>query len=63
MKMKSNAKRQWAAVKVIRGFVNKVVLFDSFEAASKTEKYWRSRINRDYDEVAVVKARSQKSYR
>lgn len=51
----------WATVKVIRGFVDDVVLFDSYEAASKTEERWRARSNPDYDEVAVIKARIGKS--
>lgn len=57
MKAKPKRKTYWATVKVIRGFVDEVRLFDSFDAASKRENWWRRRINPDYDEVAVVKTR------
>jgi len=56
MKTQRHITPQWAAVKVIRGFVDEVLLFKSLEGASKIEKRWRSQINPDYDEIAVLEA-------
>jgi len=47
----------WVAVKVVRGFVSEAKAFESLEAAQGTERRWRTRLNEDYDEAAVVKTR------
>ena len=57
MKLKTKPKSYWATVKVVRGYVNEVRLFDSLDAATRRENWWRPRVNPDYDEVAVIKAR------
>ena len=54
---KSNAKRLWVAVKVERGFVSEAKIFESIEAARRTERKWRANLNPDYDEAAVVESR------
>ncbi len=59
--MKTKTPTYWAAVKVLRGYVEEVRLFESFAAAAKAENRWRPLINPDYDEVAVVKARVRES--
>ena len=53
----------WVAVRVIRGYVHEARIFESKEAAQRTEQRWRSRLNPDYDEAAVVKARLGSSLR
>ena len=47
----------WVAVKVERGYVSEARLFESLDAAQRTEKRWRARLNPDYDEAAIVKGR------
>jgi len=56
MKHKSNHKQIWVAVKVERGYICDARVYESFESAKRTERRWRSRINPDYDETAVVKS-------
>ena len=51
---KSDAKRLWVAVKVERGFVKEAKIFESIDAARRTERKWRANLNPDYDEAAVV---------
>src|SRR5258708_25831165 len=53
MKQSTKPKTYWAAVRVKRGYIRDVRLFDSFDAASRLVSRWRSRINPDYDEAAV----------
>ncbi|HEU0037698.1 MAG TPA: hypothetical protein VFR76_00330, partial [Verrucomicrobiae bacterium] len=47
----------WVAVKVERGFVSEAKVFESLNAATRTERKWRARLNPDYDEAAVVSSR------
>jgi len=56
MKQKNRIKKLWVAVKVERGFICKAKIFDSLDSAERTERRWRSRLNPDYDETAVLKA-------
>jgi len=56
MKHKSSLKKLWVAVKVERGFICKAKVFSSLNSAQKAERRWRSRLNPDYDETAVLKA-------
>jgi hypothetical protein len=46
----------WVAIKVERGFISKAKIFKSPVLANKTERRWRSQINPDYDETAVLEA-------
>jgi len=57
MKPRRTHKPLWVAVKVERGYVFEARLFKSLEAAQKTERRWRCRLDPDYDEAAVVRAR------
>ena len=57
MKLKSNYKQIWVAVKVERGYICDARVYESFISAKRTERRWRSRINPDYDETAVIKSR------
>jgi hypothetical protein len=57
MKKRKKEAQLWVAVKVQRGFVCEARLFESLGLAQQTERRWRSRLNPDYDEAAVVKAR------
>ena len=45
----------WVAVKIERGYVCEARLFESLDAAQKTERRWQARLNPDYDGAAVVK--------
>jgi len=56
MKQKSDRKKIWVAVKVERGFICDARAYESFSSAKQTEGRWRSRINPDYDETAVIKS-------
>lgn len=56
MKQKINLKKLWVAVKVERGFICKAKVFESANLAKRAERRWRSRLNPDYDETAVLKA-------
>jgi hypothetical protein len=47
----------WVAVKVERGFICEARVYKSFSAAKWTEQRWRSRLNPDYDEAAVLESR------
>jgi hypothetical protein len=59
----SNSKRLWVAVKVERGFVGEARIFESFDAAKRTERKWRANLNPDYDEAAVVEGHIARSRR
>ena len=50
----NSSKRLWVAVKVVRGFVEQARIFETFDAAKRTERKWRVNLNPDYDEAAVV---------
>ena len=56
MRQNSNHKQIWVAVKVERGFICDARVYESFRSAKQTERRWRSRINPDYDETAVIKS-------
>jgi hypothetical protein len=56
MKQKRKLKKFWVAVKVERGFICKAKVFDSIDLARQTEHRWRSHINPDYDETAVLES-------
>jgi transposase len=56
MKQKRNRKKLWVAVKVERGFISQAKVYESFDAAQRTVRKWRSRLNPDYDEADVLKA-------
>jgi len=57
MKNRSNHKQIWVAVKVWRGYISDARVYESFSSAKQTERRWRSRINPDYDETAVLKSK------
>jgi len=54
MKQKRNHKKLWVAVKVERGFISKAKVYESFDAAQRTVRRWRSCLNPDYDEAEVL---------
>jgi hypothetical protein len=56
MKYNGNRAEIWVAVKVERGFISDAKVYESFDSAKQTERRWRSRSNRDYDEIAVIKS-------
>jgi hypothetical protein len=56
MRKKSSRKQIWVAVKVERGFICDARVYESARSAKQTERRWRSRINPDYDETAVIKS-------
>lgn len=56
MTQKIKRKNLWVAVKVERGYVTRAKIFDSLAETKATERRWRSRLNPDYDEVAIVRA-------
>lgn len=45
------------AVKVKRGFISEAKVYESRNAAERTERRWRVRLNPDYDEAVVVRSR------
>jgi hypothetical protein len=57
MKNKSNHKQVWVAIKVERGYISDARAYETFKSAKQTERRWRSRINPDYDETAVLKSK------
>jgi hypothetical protein len=61
MKKRSDRRSVWVAVKVVRGYVAEARLFTSLGRAERTERRWRVKLNPDYDEVAVVSARFDRS--
>ena len=56
MKHKNYRKQIWVAVKVERGYICDAKAYESFKSAKRTEQRWRSRINPDYDETAVIES-------
>lgn len=56
MKYKNYRKQIWVAVKVERGFICDAKAYESFKSAKRMEQRWRSRINPDYDETAVIES-------
>ena len=57
MKHQKTTKPLWVAVKVERGYICEAKIYESFDAAKRTEQRWRSRLNPDYDEAVVLKGR------
>lgn len=57
MKIRSLNGTVWVAVKVERGFVSEVRLFESAKKAQRIERRWRRSLNPDYDETGVLPAR------
>jgi hypothetical protein len=56
-RIQNKSGKLWVTVKVERGFISEAKVFQLLSAAKRTERSWRSRINPDYDEVAVLGSR------
>jgi len=54
--MNNDFKQVWVAVKVERGYICDARVYESAKSAKRTERRWRSRINPDYDETAVIES-------
>lgn len=52
--IKAKGQRVWVAVRVERGFVSDIRVFREKESAFRQERYWRRRMNPDYDETGVA---------
>ena len=55
-RLKHGTQSVWTVVYVKRGFIERVRIFESREAADRLCRRWRKKLNPDYDEVAVKRS-------